>query len=244
MEGARRPDLLTADHVAPVNSLGTGLDLGRVRPHGRLGDPERLQPELAGGDCRQEALLLLLASVAEQRAHDVHLRMAGAGVAAGGVDLLEDDARRREPEAGAAVLLRDERREPAVLGQGGDELLRIAVGLELPPVLAREAGAELADGGRISVELGLAQRSPSAPDNTHTRDFFKPPSAHLPRGPGHNERALAKAPSSPRTMVIRRPRGRRRRRRAKNDEARERAARALIGRATGGHRRSPSASTG
>ena len=53
----------------------------------------------------------------EDRAHRVHLRVAGARVAARGVDLLHDHARRGEREPCAAVLLRDQRREPAVLGQ-------------------------------------------------------------------------------------------------------------------------------
>ena len=70
--------------------------------------------------------------------------MAGAGIAAGAVDLLQDHARRSEGQTGAPVLLGDEGGEPAVLGQSLDERLRIEVGLERPPVLAREAGAELA----------------------------------------------------------------------------------------------------
>src|SRR5262245_56241221 len=80
--------------------------------------------------------------------------MAGARVAAGGVDLLEDRARSRQPEACAAVLLRDERRQPAGLGQGADELLGVAVGLERPPVLPGEVGAEFADGRADLRELG------------------------------------------------------------------------------------------
>src|SRR5262249_6096140 len=87
------------------------------------------------------------AAVPQERAHRVHLGVAGPGVAAARVDLLEDHARRRQAETGAAVLLRDQRGEPAVLGQRADELLGIAVGLEPAPVLARKAGAQLADGG-------------------------------------------------------------------------------------------------
>ena len=69
------------------------------------------------------------------------------------------DARRRDPEPGAAVLLRDQRREPAVLGQRADELLRVAVGLEPAPVLAREAVAELADRRADLVQLGRDRKS-------------------------------------------------------------------------------------
>ena len=90
------------------------------------------------GDPRQVALLLLLGAVPQQRAHRVHLRVAGAGVAAGGVDLLEDHARRgdrrgrrRRTPPGSAPRASRPRSAP-------DELLRVAVGLELAPVLARE----------------------------------------------------------------------------------------------------------
>jgi hypothetical protein len=71
--------------------------------------------------------------------------MARGGVASRGVDLFEDDARRGEPEAGAAVLLRNQRGEPAVLGERTHELFGVPVGLERAPVLAREAAAELGD---------------------------------------------------------------------------------------------------
>ena len=57
-------------------------------------------------------------------------------------------------EAGAAVFLRDERRQPAGLGQRADELLGVAVGLERAPVLARKAGAELAHGRADLAQLG------------------------------------------------------------------------------------------
>src|SRR5207244_1117894 len=70
-----------------------------------------------------------------------------------GVHLLEDDRGRREAEAGAAVLLRDERGQPAVLGQRADELLGVAVGLEPAPVLVGKAPAELADRGPDLTQL-------------------------------------------------------------------------------------------
>src|SRR5438552_8469663 len=79
--------------------------------------------------------------------------MAGAGVPAGCVDLLEDYARGGESEPAAAVLLRDQGGEPALLGERGDELLRVTVRLEVSPVLAREALAELADGGADLLQL-------------------------------------------------------------------------------------------
>ena len=243
VECARGPDLLTPNHVPPVNAFGTGLDPGRVQPHRGLGDSECLQPDLARGDSGQEPRLLLLTSVAEQRAHDVHLRMTGARRASGGVDLFEDDARRHEAEAGATVFLGNERREPAVLGQSADDLLWIAVGLELPPVLARGSARRALGRTPGSRRARTAQQNPSAPDNTHTRDVFKPPTPHLPRCPGH-ERARPREGADAQSR-----RGVRRTSRTPSWPTRRAtrlasAPRALSRRATGEHRRSPSASTG
>jgi hypothetical protein len=70
--------------------------------------------------------------------------VARGGVAARGVDLLQDHACRAEPETSTAVLLGDESSEPTVLGQRGDELVRVPVGLERAPVLAGEAIAQVA----------------------------------------------------------------------------------------------------
>ena len=90
----------------------------------------------------------------EDRAHRVHLRVARARVAAARVDLLEDHARRGQAEARTAVLLRDQRRQPAVLRQRGDELVRIAVGFERAPVLAREPRTQGAHGRADLAQLG------------------------------------------------------------------------------------------
>ena len=49
-----------------------------------------------------------------------------------------------EREPGAAVLLRDQRGEPAVLGERLHELVGVAVGLQAAPVRAVEALAQLA----------------------------------------------------------------------------------------------------
>ena len=93
MQRARGPHLLAVDDVAVVALLvGARLELGGVGAGGRLGDAERLQPQLAGRDARQVLLLLLGVAVPQHRAHDVHLRVAGAGVAAELVDLLQDRA--------------------------------------------------------------------------------------------------------------------------------------------------------
>ena len=96
---ARDPDLLAVDDVAVALLHRGGLDLGRVGAGGRLGHAHRLQAQLAAGDLRQVALLLRLGAVAQQRAHVVHLAVAGAGVAAGAVDLLHDHRRLGEAQA-------------------------------------------------------------------------------------------------------------------------------------------------
>ncbi len=150
---ARDPDLLAVDDVA-VALLHRGRpDLGRVGAGGRLGDAHRLQAQLAARDLRQVFLLLRLGAVPQQRAHVVHLAVAGAGVAAAAVDLLHDDRRLGEPEAGAAVVLRDQRREPACLRQRVDEFLGIAARLvDAPEILGGKFRAERAD--RVA-DLGM-----------------------------------------------------------------------------------------
>jgi hypothetical protein len=122
-----------------------GLDLGGVGAGGRLGHAHGLQAQLAGGDLRQVELLLRFGAVAQQRAHVVHLAVAGAGIAAAAVDLFHDHRGLGEAEARAAVLLRDQRRQPAGLGQRIDEGLGVAALLvDLAEVLGRKLGAEVA----------------------------------------------------------------------------------------------------
>src|SRR2546430_8538535 len=87
---------------------------------------------------------LLRRAVTQERAHDVHLRVAGGGVAARGVNRLEDQGTLHDAEPGAAVFLRDQRRQVAGLRQLVDELLGIlAPRVELAPVLTRIAPADL-----------------------------------------------------------------------------------------------------
>ena len=59
-------------------------------------------------DQGQIARLLGVAAVAQQRAHRVHLRMAGGAVAAAGVDFLQDGGGLDHREPAAAVFLRDQ----------------------------------------------------------------------------------------------------------------------------------------
>jgi hypothetical protein len=88
-----------------VPSLGPRAELRGIGATGGLGHAEGLQPEPAGGDIRQVLLLLLRAAVPQHGAHDVHLRMAGAGVAAGRMDLLQRRRRGTQGHAEPAVFL-------------------------------------------------------------------------------------------------------------------------------------------
>ena len=148
--GARGPDLLAVDHVvsSPSRRAVVRSD-GGVGAARRLGDAEGLQAQFAGGDLRQIAFLLRVAAVPQDRAHDVHLRVAGGAVAAGRRGSPPGSPRplpRAEPAA--AVFLRDQRREIAGLGQRCDELGRIgALAVELAPVFAGKLGAQRAHAG-------------------------------------------------------------------------------------------------
>ena len=64
-----------------------------------------------------------------------------------------------ERQAGAAVFLRDQRGEIAGLGERGDELGGIAaLGIQLAPVFAGKAGAELAHFlADLGVRVGLGR---------------------------------------------------------------------------------------
>src|SRR5437588_11794862 len=105
MLGARGPDLLPVDDVMVAVAHRGGSQAERVGARGRLGDAERLQPQLAGGNSRKPARLLRCAAMAQQRTHRIHLRMAGGAVAAAGVDFLPDRSRLDNSQATAAVLL-------------------------------------------------------------------------------------------------------------------------------------------
>src|SRR5204863_9775411 len=139
-------DLLSLDDVDVTLARGGGLDLRRVGAGRRLGDAERLEPQLAARDLREVRTLLDVRSVLEDRAHRVHLRVARAGVAAAAVDFLENDRRVGDSESRAAVLLRNQRGEIAGLGERLHERVGIrALRVELAPVRVREGLAEIAD---------------------------------------------------------------------------------------------------
>ncbi len=152
---ARDPHLLAVDDVAVAAAHRHRPRLRGVGAGGGLGDGERLQPQAPGGQLRQVLALLRLAAVPHQRAHDVHLRVAGAGVGARSVDLLEDHRRFGQRQAAATVGLGNQRRQPAGLGQRRDE--RLGVGRALVhalPVVAAEPRAQLAHGDTVVLVLG------------------------------------------------------------------------------------------
>ena len=133
-----------------------GDDAGGVRAGRGFGDGEGLQPQLALGDQRQVGVLLLVAAVPQQRAHRVHLGVAGRGVTTRLVDLLHDHRGRGQVEPEAAVPGGDERGEQAGPGEGVHELLRVAaVAVGLPPVLVGEPGAERPGAGAQAVQVGV-----------------------------------------------------------------------------------------
>src|SRR5215470_11277961 len=148
LEHAGDEHLLSVDDVLLALADGGGLELGGVGARVGLSDAEGLESQLARGDLGQVHLLLLLRAVPQHRAHDVHLRVAGASVAARAVDLFEDERAFHDAEARAAVLLRDQHGQVAGLRQVVDERLGIlALDVQLLPVGGRVLFAEIVDGG-------------------------------------------------------------------------------------------------
>src|SRR5690606_12000360 len=135
----RDEDLLAVDDVVVAVAHGGRLQPSRVGAGVGLGDAEGLQAQLAAGDLRQVAALLLLRRMAQQAAH-VHLAVAGAGRAARAVDLLDDHRRLGHTQSEAAVLLGNQRAEVPRGDHLIDELGRVFPGLVLlAPVLPRKA---------------------------------------------------------------------------------------------------------
>ncbi len=87
------------------------------------------------------------AAVPQQRAHGVHLGVAGRAVAARRLDLLHDRRRGRHAQSAAAVFFRDQRGEKTSLRERRDEFGRIGtLAVERAPVFAGEFGAKRANG--------------------------------------------------------------------------------------------------
>src|SRR3546814_9407008 len=99
---------------------------------------------------------LFRSPVLEQRAHRVHLRVAGAAVAARPMDFLEHRGRGAKAEARSAIGFGDQHRQETSLGQRADELGRIdAVAVEPLPIFARKIGAKAA---HRFADFGMALR--------------------------------------------------------------------------------------
>src|SRR6266702_3204562 len=142
----RGEDFLTVDDVAISLLAGEGRDSRRVAPGFRFRDRHRLEPQAAAGDLRKVAPFLGFGAMSQKRAHGVHLGMAGRSIPAGGVDLLQDDARLDDPEPGPAVLCGDQDGQPAAVAERQHELLRIALlGVDRPPVRVGKFRADLPD---------------------------------------------------------------------------------------------------
>ncbi len=120
-----RPDLLPVDdEVVALPPRGRPERAG-VRAARGLRHPERLQAQ-------------------QKRAHRVHLRMAGAPVAARALHLLEHGGGGGQRQAPAAVRLGDEDGEPAGLGQRLHKGRRVGhLTIEPAPVVPRKPRAEL-----------------------------------------------------------------------------------------------------
>src|SRR6266511_3959532 len=81
--------------------------------------------------------------MSQQRAHRVHLSVRGRRVPTGRVDLLDDESGLRDAEPSTAVFGRDERPEPAGVGERAYEPLGVfARAVQLAPVVAGELRAE------------------------------------------------------------------------------------------------------
>ena len=147
MQRAGGPDLLPVHDEVVALADGARLEAGRVRPGRRLGHAERLHPDLAGGDAGKVAPLLLLATVPQQRSHDVHLRVALARDASAGIDLLEDHRGGAQRQPGAAILFGNKSGQEPGFRQLGYE--RRGVGgcaLQLRPIGIPIFGTEPSDG--------------------------------------------------------------------------------------------------
>jgi hypothetical protein len=125
--GERRPRLYAANEIAAFGGLRRHLDVGDVGPVVRLGD-HHADHQLAAGDARQPALLLLVgAALHDGPSEDLgpgDERPANAERPPGQLLGGDDHAEVVVLAAGGepAVLLRHRQAEPADLGQAGDDV--------------------------------------------------------------------------------------------------------------------------
>ena len=88
--GARGPDLLAVDDVVVALAAGEGPDRGGVGAARGSVTPNACRRSSPDAMCGRYLALLLGAAVPQQRAHGVHLGVAGGAVAAGALDFLHD----------------------------------------------------------------------------------------------------------------------------------------------------------
>jgi hypothetical protein len=88
--GPTGPDLLPIDDIDIAFAARRRRYRGRIGPARGLRHAESLQPQFPISDFWQIGGFLCFAAMTQQRAHDVHLRMAGGAVAAGAVYFLEN----------------------------------------------------------------------------------------------------------------------------------------------------------
>ena len=85
----------------------------------------RLLEDMGLGNAGQVLCLLRSVAVAQMRAHDSHLRVAGRAFVAAGLDFLQDRRRRGEAHARTAVLLGNQAGQLPRPGERAHELGRI-----------------------------------------------------------------------------------------------------------------------
>ena len=165
--GARGPHFLAMHHIVVALAHRAGFQFGGVGTGGGFGHPEGLQAQFPGRDLRQVSRLLLGRAVAQHRAHGVHLRVGGGGVAAVGMAFLQDHPGRAQGQAGAAVFLGDQRGEIACLGHRLHKLAWVGLAaVEVAPVGGGIVGADaphavadfrkiLAQGDADALDVGI-----------------------------------------------------------------------------------------
>src|SRR5881296_620501 len=160
-------DLVAPNPIAVALSFRDGRNSREVGSRVRLREGEALHSQLAAG---QVWKVLPPGRVGGESRHEkrkVELTVERLGVAAAGVDLLEEKGRIRENSARAAVLRRNQETSKALGLELRDERLRVRFGiLEALPVIRRKAIHEARDGGQHD-PLGLIR---------HERHATSPPS--------------------------------------------------------------------
>src|SRR5882672_2798066 len=125
--GSGNPNLLPVDDVSISLPYRVRFELSRVGAGGWFRDPECLVANFSRRDPWQVAALLLFVSVTEQQPHHIHLRVASGGVAAGGVNLLQDGAAAAHRQTGTAKLLGNQGRQISCLSHLLNELFWIPI---------------------------------------------------------------------------------------------------------------------